>query len=64
MENDDVPTVGTTVVLEPGKFFDPDTHDADACPECNPEAPPHVGHYSTFGTYWCDTCNSPYCELA
>ena len=25
---------------------------------------PHTGHYSTFGTYWCDTYNSPYCELA
>lgn len=26
--------------------------------------PPHTGHWSTFGTYWCDTCDSPYCELA
>ena len=26
--------------------------------------PAHVGHWSTFGTYWCDTCNSPYCNLA
>jgi hypothetical protein len=25
---------------------------------------PHTGHYSTFGTYWCDTCNSPYCDRA
>ncbi len=26
---------------------------------------PHVGHYSRIGgTYWCDTCDSPYCELA
>lgn len=25
----------------------------------------HTGHNSHFGgTYWCDTCNSPYCELA
>lgn len=24
----------------------------------------HFGHMSTFGTYWCDTCNSPYCNLA
>jgi len=24
----------------------------------------HIGHYSLFGTYWCDTCSSPYCELA
>lgn len=26
---------------------------------------PHVGHFSRLGgTWWCDTCNSPYCELA
>lgn len=26
---------------------------------------PHTGHYSRLGgTYWCDTCNSPYCERA
>jgi hypothetical protein len=26
---------------------------------------PHRGHWSKLsGTYWCDTCNSPYCELA
>jgi len=26
---------------------------------------PHVGHWSQLGgTYWCDTCNSPYCDLA
>lgn len=26
---------------------------------------PHTGHYSQLGgTYWCDTCNSPYCEQA
>lgn len=25
--------------------------------------PAHVGHWSLFGTYWCDTCNSPYCNL-
>ena len=24
----------------------------------------HTGHWSRFGTYWCDTCDSPYCELA
>lgn len=24
----------------------------------------HTGHWSIFGTYWCDTCDSPYCELA
>lgn len=26
---------------------------------------PHTGHYSRIGgTWWCDTCNSPYCEQA
>lgn len=26
---------------------------------------PHTGHYSRLsGTYWCDTCNSPYCDNA
>jgi hypothetical protein len=30
----------------------------------NGEAP-HRGHYSQLGgTWWCDTCDSPYCELA
>lgn len=25
----------------------------------------HVGHFSRLGgTWWCDTCDSPYCELA
>jgi hypothetical protein len=24
----------------------------------------HAGHYTTFGTYFCDTCNSPYCQKA
>lgn len=28
------------------------------------DEPAHTGHWSLFGTYWCDTCNSPYCELA
>lgn len=26
---------------------------------------PHVGHYSRLGgAWWCDTCDSPYCDLA
>lgn len=26
---------------------------------------PHVGHFSRLGgTWWCDTCNSPYCDNA
>lgn len=26
---------------------------------------PHVGHFSRLGgTWWCDTCNSPYCDRA
>jgi len=28
------------------------------------QEPAHIGHMSTFGAWWCDTCNSPYCELA
>lgn len=25
----------------------------------------HEGHFSRLGgTYWCDTCDSPYCDLA
>lgn len=25
----------------------------------------HVGHWSRLGgTYWCDTCDSPYCDEA
>lgn len=25
----------------------------------------HVGHFSRFGgTWWCDTCDSAYCDLA
>ncbi len=31
-------------------------------PNCEP---PHTGHFSRLGgTWWCDTCDSPYCELA
>lgn len=29
-----------------------------------PREPAHKGHYSLMGTYWCDTCNSPYCVNA
>lgn len=26
---------------------------------------PHVGHFSRLGgTWWCDTCDSPYCDRA
>lgn len=28
------------------------------------DEPEHTGHMGLYGTYWCDTCNSPYCELA
>jgi NMD protein affecting ribosome stability and mRNA decay len=29
------------------------------------DEPAHVGHYAHFtGAWYCDTCNSPYCELA
>jgi hypothetical protein len=27
--------------------------------------PPHMGHFSRLGgTWFCDTCNSPYCDRA
>jgi hypothetical protein len=36
----------------------------DADDEAN-EGSDHVGHFSQLGgTWWCDTCNSPYCDLA
>jgi hypothetical protein len=29
------------------------------------DGPPHVGHWSRLGGLWyCDTCDSPYCDLA
>jgi hypothetical protein len=29
------------------------------------DEPPHTGHWSSLGgTYWCDTCDSPLCDLA
>ena len=29
------------------------------------DEPQHTGHYGAiFGTYWCDTCDSPLCDLA
>lgn len=32
---------------------------------CGADDEPHVGHFTHFGgTWFCDTCNSPYCELA
>lgn len=37
------------------------------CDECAYVAtqPQHVGHFSHLGgTWYCDTCESPYCELA
>jgi len=28
------------------------------------DEPPHEGHYGHFtGAWYCDTCDSPYCEL-
>lgn len=44
------------------------TGSSDYCsPTCEAarfDETPHVGHFSRFGeTWWCDTCNSPYCEL-
>lgn len=36
-----------------------------ASTEPDDEDKPHKGHYSRLGGLWfCDTCNSPYCDLA
>lgn len=32
--------------------------------EAEPDEEPHKFHFTPFGTYWCDTCNSPYREKA
>lgn len=35
------------------------------CETCYLESnEPHKGHWTLFGQWFCDTCNSPYCELA
>lgn len=32
---------------------------------CHPAEAPHAGHVTRFtGAWFCDTCNSPYCDLA
>lgn len=34
-------------------------------PETESDLIPHTGHFSRLGgTWWCDTCDSPYCEQA
>ena len=46
------------------KHDDGDCHyDVEPIDESDRE--PHIGHYSRLGgTYWCDTCDSPYCDQA
>jgi hypothetical protein len=42
------------------------TDDDGLCDYCRriQDEPPHEGHYPPLGGGWfCDTCNSPYCEL-
>lgn len=46
-----------------GDYAEPGESLCDHCAWVS-DQPAHVGHYSTFGTYWCDTCDSPYCDLA
>lgn len=41
---------------------DPDDKLCEHCYWTSKEEP-HKGHWSTLGGWWCDTCNSPYCEL-
>lgn len=39
--------------------------EAAGVPEHPDDDQPHTGHYSRIGgAYWCDTCNSPYCDNA
>jgi hypothetical protein len=35
------------------------------CEWCTEDGEQHVGHVVRFsGTWYCDTCDSPYCDLA
>lgn len=41
--------------------------DSALCSHCEwvADQEPHTGHYSRLGGgWWCDTCDSPYCDLA
>jgi hypothetical protein len=43
-------------------MYGPDDTDADADVY---DGEPHTGHWSRLGgLWWCDTCDSPYCDLA
>lgn len=42
----------------------PGTHICDWC-DSQADEPPHLGHFTRLtGDWFCDTCNSPYCDLA
>lgn len=46
-------------------YEDANGGEVDTAAEYDPDEEPHVGHFSRLGgTWWCDTCDSPYCELA
>lgn len=54
----------TALRCECGNYLsDPDDTLCEHCDWVKDE-PPHKGHWSRFGAWWCDTCDSPYCELA
>lgn len=51
-----------TLKCECGNPVEPEETKCEWCYAAEAEDP-HTGHYSLFGTYWCDTCDSPYCNL-
>lgn len=58
------PTVADAVRCACGNVATDDDGRCDWCAAIADE-PAHTGHYSRLsGTYWCDTCDSPLCDLA
>lgn len=49
----------------PKSFLLEQVDDDETCDRCGLYIIPHVGHRSHFtGAWFCDTCNSPYCDRA
>lgn len=49
----------------PKSFFFDQLLDDEQCMQCEEYLKPHVGHRLHFtGAWFCDTCNSPYCDRA
>jgi hypothetical protein len=67
---DDIPTVPAGgnpkdyPCIEAGIVHDPDETEG-YCTNCGLGNAWHVGHRSSLsGSWYCDTCDSPYCNLA